>query len=236
MGLQVTDSLLKATKGRPIADAFDYVIYDTLRYKPGAAVPTNTQRLFTSGVGQSVSVVNAAAETYQKDFFDTNMQDGNRLPRGQFFVVDSIQAIVTITGETDTTYPTSGAGTELPTDTTGAAAITGSNLIRALLGQTYIQFWVGEKSYEEGPLFHFPSDFGLSGFAGSGGSANTTAITNTETVINNGFGRARQLVMQRLIPELVNFRVDLRHLQALTISRQLVIQILLRGVLYRPVQ
>ena len=236
MGLQVTPNLLKATGGKPIADAFDAVLYDRIRYKAGAAVPTTEQQLFTSGFGQSVSVVNAGSETYSKDKFDTNLQEGNRLPRGQFFVIDSIQAKVTISGETDTTYPTSGAGTEQPTDTTAAAAITGSNLLNAFLDQTYIQLWVGEKAYEEGTLDQFPSQFGISGFAGSGGTASTTAILNTETILNNGFGQPRQLLMQRLIPELVNFRVTLRHLQAFTVSRQLAVKIMLKGILFRPVQ
>src|SRR5262245_50720463 len=89
-GLQFTPALARALKGKPIADAYDFVAYDRLRYKPATAVPTNTLRLFTTGVGQSVSVANSAGETYIKDYQDTNLQDGNRLPRGQFLIVHSI--------------------------------------------------------------------------------------------------------------------------------------------------
>jgi len=230
LGLQVTPALIKALGGRRIADAYDYSAYDRLRYKAGADTPTNTQRLFTSGVGQQVSVVNAA-ENYTKDYFDTNQQEGNRLARGNYLVVDSIQIKVSMTGELDTTYPTSGAGTELATSTVGAAIITGTNLFKALQEQTYIQFWVGEKAYEEGLIEDFPCEAGISGFAGSGG----TTLTS-QTVLNNGFGYCRKLAMQRLIPELVNFRVDLRHLQALTITRQFTLKCSLKGILYRPVQ
>jgi hypothetical protein len=225
---------MKAAKG--IADAYDFIAYDRFRYKGATAVTTNTQSLFTVGVGQSQAVANSAGETYIKDRFDTNLQDGNRLPRGNFLVVQSIQAFITISGETDTTYPTSGVGTELPTNPAAAATISGVNLMRAIMDQTYIQFWCGEKAYEEGLVAHFPSEFGISGFAGSGESGNTTAIVGSQTAINNGFGRPRILQVQRLIPELVNFRMDVRHLQAFTATRQFTLGVLLRGVLIRPVQ
>lgn len=238
VALQLNERARKLLAGKRIADAFDFVLYDTLRFKAGAATPVNDLFMFTSGINQSVPVANAGSESYLKTLADTNFQDGNRLPRGQFFIVDSIQAMVQFTGSTDTTYPTSGVGTEEPTDTTPAAAISSSNLITAILFQSYLTFKVGEKEYEQGPLYQFPSDFGVSGFAGSGSSSSATVnnIINTEVVVNNGFGHCRTLAIQREIPELVNFNVKINFIQALTISRQWNLRILLRGILYRPVQ
>jgi hypothetical protein len=230
LGLRLTPEVQQALGKRRAADIYDYCLYDTLRFKPATATGTNTLRFFTTGVGQQANVANAASENYIKDFIDTNLQGGNNLPRDQFLIVRSIQFEVNITDATDTTYPTTGVGTELPTDPTAAAAVAGGNLINALLHQAYMQFWVGEKPYEEGPIIQFPSEFGISGFSGFGVS------TNFEGVMNNGFGYPRLLFVERLIPELTNFRVDLRFAQALTITRQLVIQCLLRGILLRAVQ
>jgi hypothetical protein len=238
VGLQLNERARKLLAGKKVADAFDYIAYDTLRFKPGAATPTQELLLFTNGFGQSVTVANAPTESYIKPRQDTNLQDGNRLPSGQFFIVDSIQIMIEFTGSTDTTYPTSGVGTEEPTDTTAAAAISSVNLITAVLRQGIITFVVGEKEYEQGPLYQFPSDFGVSGFAGSGSSSSATVnnILSTEVAVNNGFGRARILAIQREIPPLVNFYVRLQFFQALVISRQFSLRCLLRGILYRPVQ
>jgi hypothetical protein len=238
VALQLTDRARRLLAGKRVVDAYDYVCYDTLRYKPATAVSTADVLLFTVGFGQATQVANSAGEAYTKTKADTNLQEGNRLPAGQTFIVDSIQFMVQFTGSTDTTYPTSGPGTEFPTDTTAAAAISSTNLITAILEQSYVQFWVGEKAYEEGPLWAFPSDFGVMGFAGAGSGATTAvnALTNTEVAVNNGFGHARVLAVPRQIPELVNFYIKLNFIQAFTITRQLAIRAILRGILYRPVQ
>jgi hypothetical protein len=232
VGLQLTQPVweaMKAKPGRPV-DVIDQVFYDTLRFKPGTATGTDVHRFFTTGIGQTVSVANSAGEQYVKSRVDTNLQGGDRLPLGQVFIVDSIQFLLVTPSQTDTTYSTSGAGTELPSNTAATAAVAGVNLHLAVLQQATMQFWVADKPYENGPLLHYPCDFGISGFAGFGIS------TDFEGVSNNGFGRSRELMQQRMIPGLVNFSVDMQFIQALTISRQIVIQCLLRGFLIRPCQ
>lgn len=230
LGLQYSESVSKALKGRLPKDAFGIRLYDTLRFKPGVATPTSVLRMFTSGLGQNGFVANQPAEQFSKTFFDTNLIGGNQLPANEAIVVQSVQALVNVSAATDTTYPTSGAGTELPTDTTAAAAVAAANLTQAILNQASLVITVGSKEYEGGPLILFPSRYGISGYAGFGVS------TNFEGVTNNGFGREWELPVERLIPPLVNFGVNIQFVQALTISRQFTIRIVLEGILYRAVQ
>jgi hypothetical protein len=233
MGLQLTPAVLKRIQsrgGRRVVDVFDHIRYDTGRFKGGAATETSITRLFQVPLGQTAQVLNAMAESYQKSLLDTNMEAAGSLPAGQEMIVSSIQVWCNVGGQTDTTYPTSGAGTELPTSTAAAAKVSGVNLLKAILTQAVISFKVGEKRYEEGPLYQFPCEFGISGFAGAADSS------GNESVSNNGFGRARILFEPRHIPELVNFAVDLQFVQALTISRQFTLTVMLHGILLRPVQ
>jgi hypothetical protein len=213
---------------------FDHIRYDTLRFKAGADTPTSVFRLFQVPRGQSTTVANAPTESYIKDLIDTNMEAAGTLPAGQEMIVHSIQVFVNIPGQTDTSYPTSGPGAELPTNPAFGAFAVSSNLMRAVLTQAYLRFKVGEKTYEEGPLYQFPSAFGISGFSGQVTTA--TATTFGDSVSNNGFGRPRELFEPRHIPELVNFGVDIQFIQPLTITRQFTLSVLLHGLLFRPVQ
>jgi hypothetical protein len=239
VGLQLSNpAVSEALGGADAADALDWNMYDTFRLKGGAAAPTQTNRYFGVGLGGQIGVLNAPTEQYVKSYMDTNLERAFNLPAFTCMTVDSIQIKLRITGSTDTTYPTSGQGTEQPTDTTAAAAISATNAIQAICDQAWITFHVGTKDYETGPLWSFPSGFGTSGFAGSGSSTSSTVnnIISTEVVANNGFGYPRVLRMGRLIPPLVNFWVDLNFVQGLTIPRQMNIQVILGGILYRAVQ
>lgn len=239
IGLQLSNPTVQAALGgKPPADALDYVLYSNFRFKGATAAPTNTLKFFSYGLGQQIGVANAATEQYLAQFIDTNLERAFNLPAFTCMVVDSLQIKLRVTGSTDTTYPTSGVGAEEPTDTTAAAPISATNAIQAIQDQGYIRFHVGTKDYEDGPIWRFPSEFGTSGFSGSGSSTSTTAnnIISTETATNNGFGYARPFRIQRLIPPLVNFWVDLVFLQGFTIPRQCNITCCLSGTLYRAVQ
>lgn len=220
------------------ADALDWYIYDTLRFKAATAMPTQPLKFFGLGIGQDAGIANASTERYTKTLSDTNLVDGYRLQRGEVMIVDTIQICVEFSGSTDTTYPTSGAGAEEPTNTTAAAAISSSNAISAICFQGAITFTVANKDYENGQLIQFPSEFGFSGWAGAGSGATTAvnAIENTEAHVNNGFGRPRYLRFPRMIPALTNFFVTLLWLQAFTNPRQFNLRCYLGGVLYRNVQ
>jgi hypothetical protein len=239
LGLQLSNPAVNAALGgKPPADALDYVLYSNFRFKGATAAPTNVLKFFSYGLGQQIGVANSATEQYLAQFIDTNLERAFNLPAFTCMVVDSLQIKLRVTGSTDTTYPTSGVGAEEPTDTTAAAAISATNAIQAVQDQGYIRFHVGTKDYEDGPIFRFPSEFGTSGFSGSGSSTSATVnnIISTETVANNGFGYARPFRIQRLIPPLVNFWVDLIFLQGFTIPRQMNITCCLSGTLYRAVQ
>lgn len=224
--------------GMDPADVLDYYIYDTLRYKAATAMPTNEARFFQLGIGADTGVANAPTERYQKTESDTCLDDGVRLQRGEVMLVDTIQICVEFSGSTDTTYPTSGVGAEEPTDMTAAAAISSSNAISAICFQGSIKFTVGNKDYERGQLIQFPSEFGFSGWAGSGSSTSSTVnnIISTEAHVNNGFGQCRFLRWPRMIPSLTNFYVTLRWLQAFTCPRQFNLRCYLGGSLYRNIQ
>ena len=231
-GVQLTDAVYKAIKAQPgtPVDALDWVHYDQFRFKPATAVGTTPQRLFQIPVGAQAQVFNAAGETYTKDDIDTNQELNSQLPSGEAIIVDSIQVRLVIPGQTDTTYPTSGVGTEQPTNTAAAAKSDSVNQLQAMLEQATLKFHVGTKDYEQGPLCLFPTEFGISGFAGAATS------NGNESVANNGFGRPRLLMIQRLIPPQVNFWVEIRFIQALTIVRQCNLKVLLKGYKLRPVQ
>lgn len=237
MGLQLTNRVLQrlqelgAGKQGRVVDVLDWVQYDTLRFAAANATTTNVFRMFQVPSGQTTTVANLASETYAKSEVDTNQEAAGILPAGQELWVNSIQLFFNIPGQTDTTYPTSGPATELPSSTAAAALVSGVNLMKAVMTQCTIQFKVGEKRYENGPAFLFPCAFGISGFAGGVGAA-----TGQESVANNGFGLPRILYEPRQIPELVNFSIDLKFVQALTITRQFTLTALLHGILLRPVQ
>jgi hypothetical protein len=239
LGLQYDARIQKiAALGGSLEDAFDDIIYDTFRFAGGQNAPTAPLRAFQSAVGATVPVANLTSESYQKSEHDTNMVTPNMLPAGQFFMAESMQALIQFTGATDTTYPTSGAATEEPSVTTALAPISAVNLITALLFQIHLKLRIGDKDYENGPAIYFPSDFGVSGFAGSGNSASVTVnnIVNSETVVNNGFGRSRKFLIEHEIPELRSFYIEMKFLQAIAIPRQFNLRVLLQGVRYRPLQ
>jgi hypothetical protein len=212
-------------------DALDFVMYDSIRLSAGAAVATAPVTLFQVPVGQQTTIFNGNTQ-YTKTPIDTNMVQAGQLPRGHHLIVNSIQAKVTVPAQTDTTYSSSGPDAGLPTSTVPAAVVGGVNLLEAITNQAFLTFHVSTKDYEQGPLYQFPSEFGISGYTG----ATTAAQTNNEGVANNGFGRPRPLYMPRFIPELTNFSVVVQFIDALSITRQCQIQILLHGLLLRPVQ
>jgi len=237
LGLQYDARIQKLIdRNADLSDAFDDIIYDTFRFKAGQAAPGAPLRAFQVGVGGQGVVANATTETYQKTDSDTNMVTQGILPRGQFFMAESLQALIEFPGETDTTYPTSGAGAEEPTDTTPLTTFSPTNFITALLFQLYLKLRIGDKDYENGPAIFFPSDYGVSGFSGAAGVLAAAANTSSNTIVNNGYGRARKFLMEHEIPELVSFFVEMKFLQALTIPRQFNLRILLHGVRYRPLQ
>lgn len=230
VGLQINEQVNRELKGQLPADAFGIRVYDTWRVKAGAAVPTNDFYFFQNPVGTSQSVLNAAGESYIKNLQDTNVFASGMQEQGQVLLINSMQVQVVIPSQTDTTYPTSGPATELASNPAAAAAVSGVNLMTAVLDQTFFVFKVSEAEYESGPGWMFPSEYGISGFAGFG------SATDFEGASNNGFGRKWEFPVQRMIPALTTYSVKCNFLQATTMTRNFVVRVILEGIKFRRVQ
>jgi hypothetical protein len=166
-------------------DAFGARIYDTWRIKAGTALPTNQFRFFQTALGGQTAGLNFTTQ-FQKTEIDTNLEQPGAIQKGRLFRVISMQIRLIETGATDTTYGSSGVGTEMPTAPTGAAVVSATNEIKALLEGSFYFFQIDDRRFEVGKGVHFPSPYGFSGFAGSGAPGGSGAGTDAEAVVNNG--------------------------------------------------
>lgn len=213
-------------------DAYGYRLYDTVRIKAGTALSTAEFQFFQIPVGQNTTGLNFAT-SYPKTFIDTNIKAAGQIQKGRLFRIISMQIRLVESGATDTTYGSSGAGTEMPTAPTGAAAVSAVNEEKALLEGSFYTFQVDDRDFEQGKGIHFPSPYGFSGFAGGGipGTSNTDAVA----VVNNGFGRFYQFPVIRNIDGLRQFTVKGQFAYAITPTRNSNIECCLEGLLYRSV-
>ncbi len=230
LGLQYTQNVSDQLKGKLPKDVFGQRFFDVLRFKAGAPIPTSPFKLFQTSIGKQRSIANAPSEVFATSPIDTNMVVDGQLPAGYAAIVRSIQVTSWVTGATDTAYGNSGPGLELPTDPTPAAPIAAANLASAILSAGWIFFQVGDKQYENGLFDMFPSQYGISGFAGSGSE------TNNESVANNGFGWPWKLPVERMIPPLTNFFIQAQFAYSLTPTANFAMKFLLDTIYYRPVQ
>ena len=226
-----------------VKQALDYVIYDTKYFVAGTAVPTSPINFFAVQNGAQDSLANNNAVTFTKNAAMTNVVQPSQLERGQMFVCRTIEAIVTVPGNFDLTVQSSG-NTTLPStlpasnvSTTATAGVLATNLENAILKMGLITLKVGNNLFESGPLIQFPSQFGISGYAGGvfSGTAQAGVIVPNEAVANNGFGRPRVLRYPRTILAGQNFGIRLEFPVAFTPSRNCEIQLCLRGELYRDI-
>jgi hypothetical protein len=220
--------------GQTLKDFYGYRLYDTIRFVAGTAVSTAIFSFFQIPLGGQTAGQNFATQ-YTKTKIDTNLGSAGLLSKGRYFEVHSMQVRALMTGATDTTYGSSGINTQLPTNALGAAVISATNEAAEILEQGYMSFIMDDKTYEEGKLIHFPTPYGLSGFAGSGSPGGSGAGTDTIAVVNNGFGRPYRLPIPRQIDGLRSFRVDMQFPGGFTPNRNFKIEVCLEGGLYRPV-
>lgn len=235
----------RALEGLILKDCIDYVLYDTKYIKGATAVGTAPFTFFQVQQGVTDQVINDSAISYTKTAQETNMTQAGQLARGRMLIVESIQCRVTVPGNLDVSSQSTG-NTTLPNATGTAAtldathsAIVVSNLEVAVLNSLFIQMKTGEKTYEEGPAYQFPSEFGISGYASGFELGTVTAGSNIsmgESVANNGFGKARCLRIPRVILPGQNFSVPAQFFNNLTPGRPFAIQVLYRGLLFRDVQ
>jgi hypothetical protein len=209
-------------------------MYDTFRIKAGTALNTSPFTFFQTPIGQQQAGLNFTTQ-YAKTFIDTNMKQAGQIQKGRLFRIISMQVRIVETGATDTTYGSSGAGTEMPTAPTGAAVVSATNEIKALMEGSYYTFNVDDRDFEQGKGVHFPSPYGFSGFAGSGAPGGSGAGTDAIAVVNNGFGRYYQFPVIRNIDGLRHFDVSGQFAYAITPTRNCNIECCLEGLMYRSV-
>lgn len=232
----IADILKKNPKAR-LASLYGLRLFDSARVKAGTALPTSEFELFANPVGTQQTELNGTTQ-YTKSFIDTNMRTTRQLPQGQEAWITSIQVRVLISGALDDTTQTGanlglanapGIGSTLAAADDALAV----NLAQAALEGIYLRFYYNSTVFEEGPLWGFPSRYGVSGFSGAAayvpGTAGTTIMQN-ETAINNGFGYVFRLPVVRHIDSLYQFSCTLQPYNNFVPTNNFRIQTILEGL------
>ena len=229
---------MKSNPNARLASFYGLRLFDTIRVVAGTALPLGETEMFAVPVGNTTTELNGTTQ-YQKTFQDTNMRNTRQLPQGQEAWITSIQARVLISGSLDDTVQTSGQSLGLANapglGNTLAAGddVLAVNLAQAVYESVYLRFLYNQVTFEEAPLWGFPSRYGVSGFAGGyayvPGTAGTT-IAQNEVAVNNGFGFPFQLPMLRHIDSLYQFSVGLQSYNNFVPTRNFRIQVILEGL------
>jgi hypothetical protein len=166
------------------------------------------------------------------------MSVSRQLPASQEAWITSIQVRVLISGNLDVTTQT-GANLGLAnnpglaTSLTAAMDAQATNLAQAALESIYLKFSYNQTTFEEGPLYLFPSRYGISGYSGPVNvtpNAAGTGVIQNETAVNNGFGYVYRLPVFRHIESLYQFNATLQALNTFTPTRNFRIQVILEGL------
>lgn len=228
--------IIQANPGARLASFYGLRLYDVARVA-AAAFNSNEFELFATPVGQQTTEMNGTTQ-YTKTKIDTNMSVSRQLPASQEAWITSIQVRVLVSGQVDTTSQTGnnlglannpGLGSQLK----ASDDVQATNLAQAALESIYLKFSYNQTTFEEGPLYLFPSRYGVSGYSGNvayiPGTAASTIIQN-ETAVNNGFGYVYRLPIFRHIESLYQFNVTLQALNTFTPTRNFRIQVILEGL------
>lgn len=234
---QIIASAMKKYPFLQIKSFYGERLYDTARIQSGTALPLNEFPLFAVPVGSQTTELNGSTQ-YTKTRLDTNMTTARQLPAGQYAWITSIQARVTLTGQLDDTVQTGNNLGLANAPGTGAAAavaddVIGVNLIQAALESIVGTFQYNQTNFENGPLYLFPSRYGVSGVAGGFMYVPTTAgtgIAQNEAIFNNGFGIVYTLPVVREIGSLYQFGFNLQPLNNFVPTRNFRIEIILEGL------
>jgi len=187
---------------------------------------TSPTTFFTIQRGSQDTVANAPGTSYTTQDIDTNMLQPGQLSKGQTFIVQSVQLELILTGATDTTVT---SGDTL--DPTAAAAVSATNLARAIRYAGCFYLTIGERQYERGLIADFPQGpYGNIGFAGGG------AATNFESLVQNGLGRERRCEPYHVIDAGRQFQADLFWRNAFVPTRSFSIVARLDGIRFTSVQ
>lgn len=229
--------IIQANPGARLASFYGLRLYDVARVTAGTPFNANEFELFATPVGQQTTEMNGTTQ-YTKTKIDTNMSVSRQLPASQEAWITSIQVRVLVSGQVDTTSQTGnnlglannpGLGSQLK----ASDDVQATNLAQAAFESIYLKFSYNQTTFEEGPLYLFPSRYGVSGYSGNvayiPGTA-ATAIIQNETAVNNGFGYVYRLPIFRHIESLYQFNVTLQALNTFTPTRHFRIQVILEGL------
>lgn len=218
-------------------DVMRYEIYDTLRFVRGFPVKAAALQLFAIQLGQQTQAANAPHLSYSKLECDTNLKNPRQLPKGKTFLLDSIQVdILNVAGHA---YNQTGEGVSYDTDHTRPVTEIGSatQLVKHLMDTVILRTTFGsDKDYETGLLKFFPSAYGMSGFAGGVTGSGQNLPHHFESAVQNGFGRARQLLTPRRIEGQENFEAVIEPNIPFVPDQDFQIRVILSGVQSRQVQ
>lgn len=229
--------IIQSNPGARLASFYGLRLYDVARVAAGTAFNSNEFELFATPVGQQTTEMNGTTQ-YTKTKMDTNMSVSRQLPASQEAWITSIQVRVLISGNLDVTSQTGnnlglannpGLGTAL----TAPMDVQATNLAQAAFESIYLKFSYNQTSFEEGPLYLFPSRYGVSGYSGQVNvtpNAAGTGVIQNETAVNNGFGYVYRLPIFRHIESLYQFNVTLQALNTFTPTRNFRIQVILEGL------
>lgn len=226
-------------------------LYDTVHLESGLPV-RDELRFFHVPVGQEARFGNNNTRTYQKPECDTNLSDSRRLPKGKDMIVVGIAVDVNLVdGHTHAlvsssigSYPEALGG---PAGTNNFPAIASPTRLMHLIQNTMTiknNFGV-DKTYEQGKIKHFPSPYGVSGFAGGNvqptdlsgdGLSSTTTQATREVVVQNGFGYFQQLATLRYLRAGESFDAIIKPSVPFVPNMHFQIEVTYLGYLLRQVQ
>lgn len=229
--------IIQANPGARLASFYGLRLYDVARVTAGTAFNANEFELFATPVGQQTTEMNGTTP-YTKSKMDTNMSVSRQLPASQEAWITSIQVRVLISGNLDVTSQTGNNlglanNPGLATSLTAPMDVQATNLAQAAFESIYLKFSYNQTSFEEGPLYLFPSRYGVSGYSGQVNvtpNAAGTGVIQNETAVNNGFGYVYRLPIFRHIESLYQFNVTLQALNTFTPTRNFRIQVILEGL------
>jgi hypothetical protein len=224
----------RTANGMVFKDAYGERLYDTFRVVSGTVLPTNQFSFFSTPLGQQQAGLNFATQ-YAKSLIDTNLQQASQIQKGRYFEVISMQVRVIDTGAISTAFGSSGPGTQLVTSPAGAAPVSGAQEEKTILESLIVTYSQDNRTYESGKAIHFPSPYGMSGFAGAGLPGGSGAGTDAFAVVNNGFGRFYRFPVIRAIDGLRQFNVIAQFGYAWTPVNNFNIEVCLEGLMWRPV-
>lgn len=223
--------------GSRVASVYSDTLYDTVLCDAGALTAQEIT-MFSNPIN-SINRTLVGSASYKVGEHLTNMTNQNQLPAGNEFWAVNMQVQLMISGLLDNAVNSTGDNPGLASDPglgsqiVAADSLNATNLAQVILESFSFTFSLNNVRFERGPGFLFPTEFGVSGFAGGfayvPGTAGTT-IADNETAVNNGFGRPRPFALVRHIPSLYNFSVICKINNAFTVTRPFRLRVILAGV------